>query len=166
MAKGKTNAARGQPPHAALFRGSLKLSSRRLGRRDDGTSPTALASECHIYQYWLHARRFGESQFTQPLRRLAFQPVPRTGSGGGRNARATGTHSRAFPISPGNSPSRIASCHRRHRNHQLASFENATFSLNPLSATLLLLATQKPSPLVQNLWTMCLPCGSPRKSKN
>ena len=41
------------------------------------------------------------------------------------NARATGMRSRAFPISPSNSPSRIASCHRQvHRNHHPASFED------------------------------------------
>jgi hypothetical protein len=39
----------------------------------------------------------------------AAQPVHRAGSGGGRNARATGTRSRALPNVPGNSPSRIAS---------------------------------------------------------
>jgi hypothetical protein len=33
----------------------------------------------------------------QPLRRPAAQPAQRAGSGGGRNARATGTHSRTFP---------------------------------------------------------------------
>ena len=32
------------------------------------------------------------------------------------------THAR-FRISPGNSPSRIASCHRRHRKHRSATFE-------------------------------------------
>ncbi len=100
----------------------------------------------------------------QPLRRPAAQPAPRADCRGGRNARATGTHSRAFPISPGNSPSRIASCHRRHRNHHPASFENSTFSLNPLSARMLRPATEKHFPLVQKLWTMWLPCGSLRKS--
>ena len=39
-------------------------------------------------------------------------------------------------------------------------------SLNPLSARLLRLATQKTPALVQKLWTMRLPCGSPRKTKN
>ena len=39
-------------------------------------------------------------------------------------------------------------------------------SLNPLSATLSRLATQKPCPLVKKLWTLCLPCGRPRKTKN
>ncbi len=39
-------------------------------------------------------------------------------------------------------------------------------SLNPLSVTLLRLATQKTQPLVQKLWTLRLPCGRPRKTKN
>ncbi len=43
---------------------------------------------------------------------------------------------------------------------------NSHVSLNPLSATSLRPATEKTSPLVQKLWTMCLPCGSPRKTKN
>ena len=42
---------------------------------------------------------------------------------------------------------------------------NAHVSLNPLSATLLRPATQKTFPLVQKLWTMRLPCGSRRKTK-
>jgi hypothetical protein len=43
---------------------------------------------------------------------------------------------------------------------------NSHVSLNPLSSTLLRPAIQKPPPLVHNLWTMCLPCGSPRKTEN
>jgi hypothetical protein len=39
-------------------------------------------------------------------------------------------------------------------------------SLNPLSASLSRPATQKTCPLVKKLWTMCLPCGRPRKTKN
>ena len=30
-----------------------------------------------------------------------------------------------YPIAPGNSPSRIASYHQRHRNHRLASVESS-----------------------------------------
>jgi hypothetical protein len=55
------------------------------------------------------------------LRGPAAQPTQRAGCRGGRNARATGLRSRAFPISPGNSPSRIASCRRLRRNHPSAS---------------------------------------------
>ena len=38
-------------------------------------------------------------------------------------------------------------------------------SLNPLSASLLRLATEKACALVQKLWTMLLPCGMRRKTK-
>jgi hypothetical protein len=100
----------------------------------------------------------------QPLRWPAAQPAQGASCRGGRNARATGMRSRAFPISPSNSPSRIASCHRRHRNHHPASFENSTFSLNSLSAKILRPATGKTFPLVQKLWTIRLPCGSLRKT--
>jgi hypothetical protein len=46
----------------------------------------------------------------------------------------------------------------------LASFENATFSLNPLSSGKLRAATEKHYPLVQKLWRVRLPCGSLRKT--
>jgi hypothetical protein len=39
-------------------------------------------------------------------------------------------------------------------------------SLNPLSSRLLRLAIQKSCVVVQKLWTMRLPCGRPRKTKN
>jgi hypothetical protein len=39
----------------------------------------------------------------------------------GRPARA---HAH-YPIAPGNSPSRIAGCHQRHRNHRSASVESS-----------------------------------------
>ena len=42
---------------------------------------------------------------------------------------------------------------------------NPHVSLNPLSVTLSLPATQKTSAIVQKLWTLRLPCGSRRKSK-
>jgi hypothetical protein len=100
----------------------------------------------------------------QPLRWPAAQPAQGADCRGGRNARATGSRSRAFPISPSNSPSRIASCHRRHRNHHPASFENSTFALHPLSFTTSRPATEKHFFLVQKLWTIGLPCGSLRKT--
>ncbi len=43
---------------------------------------------------------------------------------------------------------------------------NSHVSVNPLSAELLRPATQKSCALVQKLWTMRLPCGRPRKTKN
>lgn len=120
----KTNAARGQPPQAALFRGSLSscLPAARSGKT---TVPVRQRSrECHFYRYDLQSRDSWNRVFATCA--TAGSPTrPRAGSGGGRNARATSTRSRAFPISPGNSPSRIASCHQRHRNHRLTSFESS-----------------------------------------
>ncbi len=100
----------------------------------------------------------------QPLRWPAAQPAQGADRRGGRNARATGMRSRAFPISPSNSPSRIASCHRRHRNHHPASFEISTFALHSLSVRMFGPATEKHFPLVQKLWTIGLPCGRLRKT--
>lgn len=68
-----------------------------------------------------------------------------------------------FRKSPGNSPSRIAGCRWLSRNHSAGS-GMPTFSLNPLSARLLRSAIQKTCLLVQKLWRMRLPCGSPRKT--
>ena len=77
------------------------------------------------------AKRDSENHCSATLRRPAAQPAPGAGCRGGRNARATGTRSRAFPISPGNSPSRIAGCHRRHRNRHSASFKNCHVFAEP-----------------------------------
>ena len=73
-------------------------------------------------------------------------------------ARVSGT-------SPGDSLSRFAGCRWLCRDHS-SRLRYSHVSLNPLSANLLRPATQIASPLVQKLWTMCLPCGSPRKTKN
>ena len=53
----------------------------------------------------------------------ATLPAPRSKiGGGGRNARATSSHSRAFSgVSPGNSVSRITGCHWLCRNHPASS---------------------------------------------
>jgi hypothetical protein len=85
--------------------------------------------------------------------------------GGGRNAWASSSRLRAFP----NVPRRFTLAnHRRHwlSPQSFGELRNAHVSMNLLSATMLLPAIQKPASLVQKLWTMCLPCGSPRKSKN
>jgi hypothetical protein len=82
--------------------------------------------------------------------------------GGGRNARATSTRSRAFPMSPGNSPSRITGCRWLRRNRP------ASVGVHVRCTTLwdrtLPVATEKHGWLVQKLWTMRLPCGRLRKS--
>ena len=70
-----------------------------------------------------------------------------------------------FRMSPGDSPSRITGC-RWLSPQSFGEFRNAHVLMNPLSATMSRPATQKLRPLVKKLWTMCLPCGIPWKSKN
>jgi len=48
--------------------------------------------------------------------------------------------------------------------HSFGPARNFHVSLNTLSVSLLRTASQKPSPIVQKLWTMRVPCGRPRKS--
>jgi hypothetical protein len=83
--------------------------------------------------------------------------------GGGRNARATSRARARFLERP------PATCFRLSPAplalpQSSGELRNSHVSLNPLSARLLRLATQKPRPLVQKLWTTSLPCGSPRKT--
>jgi hypothetical protein len=52
-----------------------------------------------------------------------------------------------------------------HRNHP-ANAKTITFSLQTLSLRSPAPATQNHSLAVQNLWTMKLPCGRMRKTKN
>jgi len=108
---------------AASFVDPLILPSRRLGAASRWCWSESAHSyeECHIYQYCCSIAILRITSL-QPLRWPAANPLRRASRKGGRNARATGSHSRAFPISPGNSPSRIAGCHQRHRKHRSASF--------------------------------------------
>jgi hypothetical protein len=118
-------------------------------RSQKGTSATFTSTGRRAREY------DSQNRFSQPLRWPAAQPAQRAGSGGGRNARATGSRSRAFPISPGNSPSRIASCHRRHRNHRSASFEVSNVFAEPtLIHNVATRNTKNISSLVQKLWTI------------
>lgn len=108
----------------------------------------------------------------QPLRRpLAFVPLPapKSQKRNGRRPQSPGnqfrTRARHLEHPPATHSHESPACRWPCRNHSARS-GTLTFSMNPLSSTLSRPATQKPSPLVQNLWTMCLPCGTPRKSKN
>jgi len=84
--------------------------------------------------------------------------------GGGRNARATSRAVARFWMFP----RRI-----RSRNHRLplalpqssGRVRNPHVSLHSLSATCCFPAIQKASVIVKKLWTLRLPCGSRRKSK-
>ena len=70
-----------------------------------------------------------------------------------------------FRISPGNSPSRIASL--PPASPQIIHWQDlriATYSLDPLCSGMWQPATEKHFPLVQKLCTVRLPCGSLRKT--
>jgi hypothetical protein len=135
-----------------------------LGAASRCTGPTALTRSA-TFTSTGRSCAIRRTSALQPLRRPAAQPAPRADCRGGRNARATGLRSRAFPISPGNSPSRIAGCHRRHRKSSFGKLLRiATFSLNPLSGRTLRSATKKLCTIVQKLWTIVLPCGKLRKT--
>jgi hypothetical protein len=94
-------------------------------------------------------------------------PAPKSqerDGGGGCNARATSrAHARFLEV--------LRQFTLENRRLPLAlpqssgKLRNSHVSLNPLSFTLSRLATKNSYPLVQNLWTMCLPCGSPRKTE-
>jgi hypothetical protein len=73
---------------------------------------------------------------------------------------------RAFSgMSPGDSPSRITRLPLA-LPQSFGKLRKLHVSLNPLSVSLLRPATQKSQLLVQKLWTLRLPCGRPRKTKN
>lgn len=86
--------------------------------------------------------------------------------GGGRNARATSSRSRTFWKS---SPPAI-----RFRESPAAAglpqssskLKNSHVSLHPLSSTSFGAAIQKAASLVKKLWTITLPCGITRKTKD
>ena len=76
-------------------------------------------------------RRFRESLFLafcdyrqpNPLKEQAVEEAAMPGQPARARAR--------FRFSPGNSPSRIASCHQRHRNHRSASVESSNVFAEP-----------------------------------
>ena len=161
----KTNAARASHP-SRIVRRPLNLPSRRLGQRDDGTGPTALTVfESATFTVTVAESRFGEPRLYNPRGGQQPNPAQRAGSGGGRNARATGTHSRASPIFP----RRFTLENRRSAAGFTAivvrqALKGPTYSVNPLCGRLLPVATRKHFLLVQKLWRMRLPCGRLRKS--
>jgi hypothetical protein len=74
------------------------------------------------------------------------------------------TRSRAFTISPGDSPSRIASCHRRRRIVIQRVRKLLTYALKSLCGTISRAATENYLSPVNKLWTMRLSCGALRKT--
>jgi hypothetical protein len=71
-----------------------------------------------------------------------------------------------FQFPPAIHPRELPAATSVTANRRSASFEIATYSLNPLSRRMLRPATEKRSPVVQKLWTMRLPCGRLRKTVN
>jgi hypothetical protein len=109
-----------------------------------------------------------DPKIAKPQSRGGQRPIPLTerDGGGGRNARATSTRSRAFQ----NVPRQFTL-----ENHRLplalpqyhpASTGKLTFAMNPLWDSLSRAATGNTHRLVQKLWTTILPCGKARKTKN
>ncbi len=87
--------------------------------------------ECHFYQYWLQ-KRDSENHFSATPAVAGCPARSRADCGGDRNARATGTRSRAFPNFPWQfTLENCPVCHRRHRNHPLARFENCHVFAEP-----------------------------------
>jgi hypothetical protein len=81
--------------------------------------------ECHIYRYYCRSENSRGVTFLQPA--MASGPT-RPKEREVEEAAMPGQPARArahFRISPGNSPSRIASCHRHHRNHRLVRLERS-----------------------------------------
>jgi len=96
----------------------VDLSSCLPAARSVGTTVLVCGvQECRIYQYWLQNHDSENHRSASPALGQWSSLLKERTVEEDRKARATGTRSRAFPISPGNSPSRIASCHQRHRNH-------------------------------------------------
>jgi hypothetical protein len=161
----KTNAAQGQPPRAASF---VDLSACLPPLCSSGTKvPVRKRSGSATFTGTAADRRLTRSRFFRGLRRLAAQPAQRAGCRGGRNARATGTRSRAFPNFPWQFTLReLPAATSVTAIIVRQDLKGLTFSMNPLCGTMLRPATEKHFALVQKLWTMRLACGSLRKRLN
>ena len=120
--------------------------------------------ECHFYQYWLQ-KRDSENHFSATPAAAGCPARSRADCGGGRNARATGTRSRAFPNFPWQFT--LENCQSATGVTAIIHWQDlriATYSLNPLWSGMLRAATEKHFPLVRNLWTTRFPCGKLRKT--
>jgi hypothetical protein len=120
--------------------------------------------ECHGYQYWLQKRDSKNHFSASPAASHRPQPAQADWAGG-RNARATGTHSRAFPNSRWQFT--LENCQSATGVTAIISWQAlrlTTYSLHPLCSGMFEAATEKQFPLVQKLWTTKLPCGGLRKT--
>jgi hypothetical protein len=134
-------------------------------RCNDRFSPTALESGAALAEAscrFVISRSRTRNGYGGQRRFLLLK----AGRGGGRNARATSrTRARFWKFSPRQFT---------FENHRLplalprssGKLRNSHVSLNPLSSRLLRWAIKNHASLVKNLWTMRLPCGRPRKTKN
>ena len=144
--------------------GGMTASARQLRSAPEDTSATFAEASCRF--------TISRSQTRQPLRWPAalflLQSASKSNAKVGEEAATPGQPvalARVF----WSIPRRFTLENRRlplALPQSSGKLRNSHVSLNPLSGTLLRLATQKTSPLVQKLWTMRLPCGSRRKTKN
>jgi hypothetical protein len=158
----KSNAAWGQPPQAASFVDSCSafVTADAVQR---SLQPNSTPKERRVSRSRLLTRHLAITN-PQPLRWPAAFPAPKRRTGRRPQCPGNQSHCRAFlEVSP-----RQFS----FENHRLplalpqssGKLRNSHVSLNPLLSSLSRRATQKPSSLVKKLWTMCLPCGRPRKT--
>jgi hypothetical protein len=159
----------GRASHPTAFVRGFLLCLITAWRRNDRFSPTALERSAAFAkascQFVISRSRINNRRGGQRPCPAACSKEQSQDGGGGRNARATRRACARFWIVP-----------RQFtlENHRLPLALPQSFgklrklhvSLNPLSASLSRPATQKLCPLVQKLWTMRLPCGRPRKTKN
>jgi hypothetical protein len=153
----------GPATRTAFLRGFLLCLSPHGGGMIASARPHS--SECRICQSELPIRHFAITNL-RPLRWPAVLPAPRSKVG---EEAATPGQPVALARVFWNVPRQFTLENRRLPLALPQSFgklRNSHVSLNPLSARLFGLATQKSSAVVQNLWRMRLPCGRLRKTKN
>jgi hypothetical protein len=137
----------GQPPSSRIVRGPSRPPSRRLGRRGRRyrSDNAHLLRERHIYRHGC-STAIQEPLLCNLCCGQQPNPTQRAGSRGGRNARATGTRSRAFSIPTGNSRSRIAGLPPASPQSSFgASLEVPTYSVETLCGRSFRVATEKHS---------------------
>lgn len=83
--------------------------------------------ECRIYPYQLHARFSRIRQCNRAAGRRPNPPIEREVEEAAMPGRQPALA--RLRTAPGNSPSRIASCHQRHRDHRSTDQKALTFSL-------------------------------------
>lgn len=136
------------------------------GRRHRSESTHPETEQRHIYRHCCRNRDSKNQRTATPA--VASGPAQLKEWAVGEAAMSGQPAStRARSGSPGNSPSRIAGLPPASPQSSFGQpSQGPTFSVNSLCGRLLHLATEKLLAIVQKLWTMELPCGSLRKTKN